>query len=64
MEITGQMLIADVLRKYPETSRVFEENNMGCLSCLGLKGETVEKGCVMHGLDTEAFLTLLKEAAE
>ncbi|MDE7169683.1 MAG: DUF1858 domain-containing protein, partial [Mucispirillum sp.] len=34
--------------------------NMGCLSCMGIQNETLEKGCLMHGLDVDEIMIRLK----
>ncbi|WP_022852131.1 DUF1858 domain-containing protein [Limisalsivibrio acetivorans] len=60
MEITKKTIIADVLRHNPKTSEVFEKYNMGCVSCMGVANESIEKGCLMHGLDVEEVLADLK----
>ena len=39
----------------------FESLNMGCLSCMGIQNETLEKSCLMHGLDIEEIMEKLKE---
>jgi len=49
--ISKNMLIAEVIKKFPETKKVFDEFNMGCLSCMGIQNETIEKGCLMHGIE-------------
>jgi hybrid cluster-associated redox disulfide protein len=60
MEITEKTIIADVLRAYPKSAGVFDKFNMGCVSCMGVANESIEKGCMMHGLDPEEVLAELK----
>ncbi|AEI15797.1 MULTISPECIES: DUF1858 domain-containing protein [Flexistipes] len=61
MSITKDQLIADILKENPGSVEVFEKFNMGCVSCLGVQNETLEKGCTMHGLDVNEVLKELKK---
>ncbi|MEF3255760.1 MAG: DUF1858 domain-containing protein [Deferribacterales bacterium] len=54
--ISKTMLIAEVIKKFPATKKVFDDFNMGCLSCMGIQNETIEKGCLMHGIDPEELI--------
>jgi hybrid cluster-associated redox disulfide protein len=53
MKITKDSLIADIIRMYPKVVEIFEKYNMGCTSCMGLQNESLEKGCLMHGLNVD-----------
>lgn len=65
MTITKDMIIADVLKKYPQTVDVFNGFNMGCVSCMGVQNESLEKGCLMHGMDVKELVdALVKKVAE
>ncbi|MGA1847202.1 DUF1858 domain-containing protein [Deferribacter abyssi] len=61
MQISKDMVIADVLRKFPKIVEVFEKFNMGCVSCLGVQNETLEKGCMMHGINVNELIRALEE---
>ena len=61
MEITKNTIIIDVLKAYPKTVEVFDKYNMGCVSCLGVANESLEKGCLMHGLDVNELVRDLKD---
>ncbi len=61
MEITKDTLIADIVRENPKTLDVFEKYNMGCTSCMGLQSESLEKGCLMHGLKVDDIIKELKK---
>ena len=37
----------------------FDCLNMGCLSCMGIQNETLEKSCLMHGLNLEEIMEKL-----
>lgn len=55
------MKIAEVLKKYPKISKVFNDFNMGCISCMGIQNETIEKGCLMHGIDVNLLIKELEK---
>ncbi|MGE4497468.1 MAG: DUF1858 domain-containing protein [Deferribacterales bacterium] len=61
MEITAKTLIADVLKACPASVEVFDKFNMGCMSCMGVANESIEKGSRMHGLDPEEVLAELRK---
>lgn len=61
MDIKKDTLIADILKNVKGSKEVFEELNMGCLSCMGIQNETLEKGCLMHGLDVDEIMLRLKK---
>lgn len=60
MNITKDSIIADVLKSVPGSNEIFEKYNMGCLSCMGVQKETLEKGCLMHGMDVNKLIEELK----
>lgn len=64
MKLTKDTLIIEVLNAYPEAVSVFDKYNMGCVSCLGLSHESLEKGSLMHGIEVELLLTDLHEYIE
>ena len=63
-KITGQFLILDVLRSYPQTRKVFKRHGMACRGCLGAEAETVVNGAVTHGIDPSLFIAELNAALE
>ena len=50
--IDGSMLIAEILRKYPEAAYVLMNCGMGCISCPASIGESLDEACMVHGLDS------------
>ncbi len=60
MIITKDTLIADILKNINGAKELFESLNMGCLSCMGIQNETLEKGCLMHGLNIEEIMDKIK----
>ncbi len=61
MDITKDTLTADILKNIKGSKEYFESLNMGCLSCMGIQNETLEKSCLMHGLNIEEIMEKLKE---
>lgn len=60
MNITKDTLISDILKAFPKSKEVFERNKMGCFSCMGVQNETLEKGCLMHGLEVNVLIEELE----
>jgi len=60
--ITKDMTFNDVLRKYPDTLKVFRKHDMHCFGCMGADAETIEYGAIAHGVDLEALLSELNLA--
>ncbi|MBQ2712928.1 MAG: DUF1858 domain-containing protein [Clostridia bacterium] len=56
MEITKDMLIADLLRAKPEAADVLMASGMHCLGCAMAHGESIEGACMVHGIDVEELL--------
>ena len=48
MAITKDLIIGDVLDKYPETAELFLQMGMHCLGCPAARGETIEEACQVH----------------
>ncbi|MEM3399327.1 MAG: DUF1858 domain-containing protein [Candidatus Micrarchaeia archaeon] len=61
-KITKDMMIADVIKAYPQTFEVFVKHGLGCLFCHGAAFETVEQGALAHGIDLEILLKELNAA--
>ena len=51
--IDGWMLIADILRQYPESAYVLMYFGMGCIGCPSSQMETLDEACMVHGIDAE-----------
>ena len=61
MIITKDTLTADILKNINGAKEFFESLNMGCLSCMGIQNETLEKSCLMHGLNIEEIMDKLNK---
>ena len=57
VSITADMLIGDILRKYPETAESLMDCGMHCLGCPSSQMESLADACMVHGLNVEDVLT-------
>ncbi|MCL4873249.1 DUF1858 domain-containing protein [bacterium] len=63
--ITRDMIIGEVMEKYPGTAEVFRKYfGKGCFDCPGSGYEDIDFGSGMHNADIDALLRELNEAAE
>lgn len=60
--ITKDMLIGDIVQKYPEVGSVLMEFGMHCIGCMAARGESLEDACAVHGLDSDTVADALNEA--
>ncbi|MFA6431890.1 MAG: DUF1858 domain-containing protein [Candidatus Margulisiibacteriota bacterium] len=61
-KITGEMTIADALKKKPAIAAVLMGKGMHCLGCVIAQGETVAQAAEVHGLPVEELLIDLNKA--
>jgi hybrid cluster-associated redox disulfide protein len=59
--VTKEMNLRDLLKKYPESARVFSAYGIGCLGCSMANYETIEQGIIAHGIDINDFMKDLNE---
>jgi len=60
--ITRDMIIADIIRKHPETLVVFKEYNLDCYECQIADLETLEHGAGVHKVGIEELIEALNRA--
>ena len=61
-KITKDMTFFEIMRQYPESVKVLQEYNMGCVGCMGAQNERLGQGANAHGVDINALLTDLNAA--
>lgn len=61
-KITKDMIIGEVVEKYPDLVRTFFANGMMCIGCPASQGESIEEAAKVHGLDCEQLVLALNEA--
>lgn len=60
-KITKDMLIGDVLAKYPELISVFLEEGFQCAGCQAADFETIEQGLSIHGRNKQEIDNIIKK---
>ena len=61
--ITAEMTIGEVLKKYPESLKVFLSHGLMCVGCAVARFENIRQGAVAHGINVDALLKDLNEVA-
>ena len=56
MVINKNSTIKEILSAYPEAKKFFNDREMACSSCFAVNFDTLEKGALMHGLETKALV--------
>ena len=62
--ITGDMLIGEIVQKYPLFSEVAAKYGLHCAGCHFSPMETVENGSLGHGMEREHYEMMLNEVNE
>ena len=62
-ELTKDMGILEVVQQYPQTAPIFMDFGMGCLGCAAAHFENIEQGASAHGIDVDALMAALNQAA-
>ncbi len=57
--VTGDMLIGDILARYPVSAYVLMNCGMGCISCPASQMESLEEACMVHGIDAGEVIKYL-----
>ncbi|MFQ5480719.1 MAG: DUF1858 domain-containing protein [Thermodesulfobacteriota bacterium] len=61
-KITKDMLIGEVMRRHPETRKVFIKHfGAGCFTCPGAENENIYFGSTIHNVEMAAVLQELNE---
>lgn len=50
-EITKDMPIGEVVKKYPRTIEVFQKHGLHCIGCAIAHFENIGQGAAVHGID-------------
>ena len=59
--ITKDMLLDDIVIKYPETAVILMGYGLHCIGCIISGFETLEQGAKTHGLTEEEIKLMLKD---
>ena len=59
--VTKEMVIADVLKKYPDVAVVMLEFGLHCVGCHANIYDTIEGGSKLHGMDEQTIDEMMKQ---
>ncbi len=59
MNITKDMIIAEVLNEHQDLVPIFMNSGLHCLGCAMAHGETIEQACAVHGVDCDQLVDAL-----
>jgi len=61
-EISSDLVVADVLERWPETIPVFLRHHMGCVGCALAPFDTVLDAATIYHIGVEIFVNELRAA--
>jgi hybrid cluster-associated redox disulfide protein len=61
---TADMMVDNVMRRWPCTIRVFLDFRMACVGCPIGAFHSIEEACVEHGIDASIFVSKLMDIAK
>ena len=64
IEITGDMIIGDVVLAYPETLEIFKKAGIHCVGCYASTFESIQEGVAKHGLDSNKICKALNNVIQ
>ncbi|MBU0470323.1 MAG: DUF1858 domain-containing protein [Nanoarchaeota archaeon] len=59
-KIFGEMMIGDLLMKYPKAVEILMDEGIGCMGCGGAAFETIEQGLAAHGKSKEKINDIIE----
>ena len=59
--VSKEMTIGDVVTKYPIAADIMLNHGLHCIGCHMSAMETIEQGCLGHGMDEKMIDEMLKE---
>ncbi len=62
--ITHDMIVADVLNRFPQTIPVFQKYKMGCVGCAMAPFETLAEATAIYKIPLHRFLNDLQAAVQ
>jgi hybrid cluster-associated redox disulfide protein len=60
---TADLMVDDVMRRWPSTIRVFLDFRMRCVGCPIATFHSVDEACDEHSVNPAAFLSKLRDTA-
>ena len=62
--LTADMMVDDVMRRWPSTLRVFLDFRTRCVGCPIATFHSVDEACDEHSVNPAAFLSKLRDTAK
>lgn len=59
--ITKEMTFAEIMEKHPDAANVLFNSGMHCIGCGMAMYETLEQGCLIHGMNKKQIDNLIKK---
>lgn len=63
-KISGKTTFMDLMEKNPEAANILFESGMHCIGCGMAMYETLEDGCMAHGMNKKQIDDLIKKMNE
>jgi len=60
-KIKKDMLIGEVVKRYPDTAMIMMQFGLHCVGCMVAKEETLEEGAKAHGLDDKTIKEMVEK---
>ncbi len=64
LKVTTDMLISDIIKKYPDAAFALMQCGMGCIGCPASQGETLEQAAMVHGMKADEVCEYVNEYLE
>lgn len=59
--ITKDMTFVEIMEKHPDAANVLFNSGMHCIGCGMAMYETLEQGCIAHGMNKKQIEDLIKK---
>ncbi|MBU0666790.1 MAG: DUF1858 domain-containing protein [Nanoarchaeota archaeon] len=63
-KVTKDMMIGDIVHKFPESAEVMYEEGLHCIGCHVSAWESLEEGASGHGIDPDKLVKKINERLE
>jgi len=60
-KITKDMMIGEVVQKYPESAKIMMSSGLHCIGCHVAGSETIEQGAQAHGMKDDDIDSMVEE---
>lgn len=60
-KVTKKMSFSELIDKYPDSIEVLLDSGMHCFGCAMASFETIEQGCIAHGLNPDEIVAKINK---